>query len=152
MRAFIVIVALFAATVSADAASWVRADVYFRGWLSERYAAISPAGLREDARHGFARAAHITSPSQLQQLLAVLDLPRLRPTRGDPRSDTYLVVDLFDSAGARTTYRCDSFHLCTADCTRGRKVDAHLRAFFEQFAPRPNHAMERTADRYAINL
>jgi hypothetical protein len=152
MREFIAIAALFVSTVGADAASWVRSDVYFRGWLSERYAAISPEGLRDEARHGLSRAAHITSPSQLQQLLAVLDLSRLRPVRADSRSDTYLVIDLFDAAGARTTYRCDSFHLSTADCSRGRAVDAHFRKFFEQFTPRPNHAMERTADRCTLHF
>ena len=152
MRVFIAISALFASTVSADAASWVRADVYFRGWRSERYAAISPEGLRDEARHGFSRAAHITSPSQLQQLLAVLDLSGFRPVRGDSRSDTYLVIDLFDAAGARMTYRSDSFHLWTADCSRGRAVDAHFRKFFEQFMPRPNHAIERTADRRGLHI
>ena len=136
MRAFIVIAAFLAATVGANAATPVRADVYFRGWLSERYAAISPEGLREEARRGFSRAAHITSSSELQQLLAVLDLARFRPTRGDPRSDTYLVVDLFDASGARTTYRSDSFYLWTADCTRGRAVDARFRKFFQQFTPK----------------
>jgi hypothetical protein len=149
MRAFLVISALLATTVGAHAASWVRADVYFRGWFSERYAAISPEGLREEARRGFSRAAHITSPSELQQVLTALDLSRLRPVRGDSRSDTYLVIDLFDTGGARTTYRSDSFHLWTADCTRGRAVDARFRKFFERFTPRPNHAMERTADRSA---
>src|SRR5688572_5808265 len=135
MRAFFVIAALFAATVRADAANWVRADVYFRGWFSERAVAVSPEGLREEARRGFSRAAHIRSQSELQQLLAALDLSRLRPMRSDPRSDTYLVVDLFDTAGARTTYRSNRFHLCTVDSTRGRKVDAHFRKFFEQFTP-----------------
>jgi hypothetical protein len=147
MRAFIAIVALVAATASADAAEWVRADVYFRGWMSERAVAVSPEGLRDEARHGYSRSLRITARPQLKQLLAVLDLPRLRPTHGDPRSDTYLVIDLFDNARGRATYRSDAFYLWTADCTRGRKVDSRLRKFFEQFTPRPNQALQRTAGR-----
>ena len=149
MRVFIVITALLVITLTADAANWTHADVYFRGWNSERFAAIGPEGLRGEARHGFfgTVTAHITSPSELQQLLAVLDLPRLHPMPGDPQSDTYLVVDLFDRTGVRTTCRSNGGSLWNVDCTRGRKVDKHFRKFFEQFTPRPNHAMQRTAGR-----
>jgi hypothetical protein len=147
MRAFIVIASLLAAKLTADAATPLRADVYFRGWSSERYAAISPEGLRREAHQGFSRAAHITAPAELQRLLAVLDLSHFRATRGDPRRDTYLVVDLFYTPGGRTTYRSDGFHLWTADCTRGRALDAHFRKFFEQFTPRSDQAMQRSPPR-----
>jgi hypothetical protein len=148
MRTFIAITALFAATITADAAHWVRANVYFRGWYSERYVAVSPEGLREEALHGSSRLVHINSGAQLQQLLAMLDLPHLHALRGDTRSDTELVVDLFDSSGGRTTYRGDNRYLWSSDCTRAREVDEHFRKFFEQLtANRPNQALERTADR-----
>src|SRR4051812_2584782 len=114
-RALVVISILLATTIAADAAEFVRADVYFRGWFTERAVAIGPEGLRDEARHApriieGTRAffgtvtARITSASELHQLLGVLDLPRLRPEGGDPRRDTYLAVDLFDSHGVRTTY------------------------------------------------
>ncbi|HKP03757.1 MAG TPA: hypothetical protein VJU77_10420 [Chthoniobacterales bacterium] len=152
MRAFIAIAALVTTAVTSDAAGWVRANVYFRGWLSERAVAVSPEGLRDEARHGYSRSVHITSPSKLQQLITALNLPHLHSTRGDTRSDTYLVVDLFDSAGARTTYRSDSFYLWNTDCTRGRKVDARLRKFFEQFTPRPNQTIQPTAGRRTLKF
>src|SRR5437764_4211268 len=145
MRALIAIAALATTAASSDAADWVRADVYFRGWRSERAVAVSPEGLRDEARHGYSRSVRIASPSQLKQLITVLDLPRLHSTRGDTRSDTHLVIDLFDTAGARSTYRSEKFYLWSADCTRGRKVDARFREVFEQFTPRSNHAMQRTA-------
>jgi len=147
MRALIVIAALFVATVPADGAHWVHANVYFRGWYTERAVAVYPEGLREEARHGYSRLVHISTASQLEQLVTVLDLPRLQPMRRDTRRDTELVVDLFDGSGARTTYRGDNRYLFTADCTRGREVDDHFRKFFEQLTQRPNHAMQRTAPR-----
>jgi hypothetical protein len=140
MRASLVTALFLATIVAGDAANFIRADVYFRGWFSERYAAISPEQLRDEARHGSfgTVTAHIASASELQQLLAALDLPRLHPERGDPRSDTCLVLDLFDSAGARTTYRSNGAYLWSADCTRGRKIDERFRKFFERFTRRPN--------------
>src|SRR5437868_2718163 len=98
MRAVFAIAALFAAISSADAAHWVRANVYFRGWYSERAVAVYPDGLREEARHGSSRLVHVSSGSQLQQLMALLDLPRFEAMRGDMRRDTQVVVDLFDSS------------------------------------------------------
>ena len=146
MRAFIAVAMLFAATIPADAARWIRANLYFRGWHSERYVALSPDGLRDEARHGYSRSANITSASQLQQLVAVLDLSRTHTMQGDIRGDTNLVVDLFDSGGARTTYRADNRYLWNADCTRGREVDEHFRKFFERIVPnRSNQSMKPIA-------
>jgi hypothetical protein len=152
MKALTVIVLLFAATVRAGAEQWVHASVYFRGWYTERAVAVTPQGLRDEARQGYSRVAHISSPSELSRLLSALDLPRLHPMRGDPGTDTYLVIDLFDSARTRTTYRSNRFYLLSADCTRGRKVDERFRKFFEKFTPRPNQAMQRTASKPAIDL
>jgi hypothetical protein len=148
MKALIAVVVLLATPIRSDAADWARADLYFRGWFTERAVAVTPEGLREEAHQGFSRAAHIASALQLQQLVAVLDLPRLHRVRCDPRSDTTLVVDLFDSSGVRTTYRAGDHYLWSADCTRGREVDDHFRQFFERLMPeRPNHAMEPTTGR-----
>jgi hypothetical protein len=148
VKALIAIAVLSATILSADAARWVRANVYFRGWHTERYVALSPEGLREEARHGYSRSAHIRSTPQLQQLLTVLDLARLHPLRGDTRSDTELVVDLFESGGARTTYRGDNRCLWSADCTRGREVDERFRKFFDQLVPnRSNQSLQSTAGR-----
>ncbi len=123
MRAFIAIAILLGAAASAEAAEWVRADLYFRGWLSERAAAISAEQLRDEARHRYSSAAHIASGPKLEHLIAVLDLPRLHAMRGDRRRDTYVVIDLFDSSGARATFCGDGHSIWSADFTRGREVD-----------------------------
>ncbi len=70
--------------------------------------------------------------------------------RGNRRMDTYLVVDLFDTTGARASYCSDSFYLWSADFTRGRKVDEHWRKFFERRMPRPNQAMQTGYDKSQV--
>lgn len=91
MKALIAVAVLLALPIRSEAAHWVRADLYFRGWFAERAVAFTPEGLREEAHQGFSRVTHIASVSQLQQLVAVLDLPPLHHVRRDPRSDTTIL-------------------------------------------------------------
>jgi hypothetical protein len=135
MRTLVASALLFAAAATADAAQWLRANVYFRGWYVESVVAVTPKSLRNMAAHGYARAFHVTSARRLQELVTILDLARLHPVPGDPRSDTSLVVDLFDSSGARTTYRANNRELFTADCRRGREIDEIFRKYFDTFTP-----------------
>ena len=53
----------------------------------------------------------------------------------DPRDNTYLVVDLFDQTGGRSTYRFDGTSIYTEDCQTGREADDTFQKFFEKYAP-----------------
>jgi len=82
-----------------------------------------------------ARKTDVTSAREINALVKQLDLPRFRPMACDPRDNTYLVVDLFDQAGVRSTYRFDGASVYTEDCQTGHEADDAFQRFFERYAP-----------------
>ena len=81
------------------------------------------------------RKTEITSARQINAIVKQLDLSRLRPMTCDPRSNTYLVVDLLDRAGVRMGYRFDGGVLYTEDCQTGHAVGDAFKKFFARYAP-----------------
>lgn len=126
---------LLGTAIRTHASEFVRADIYFVPWLVESVVAWPPELLREAASHGDpgSHVFHVTSPARIAEILRVLNLSALRPERGDYSEDTRLVIDFFDRAGNRTSYRANSRFLCNLKNTMRRQVDARFRRYFETF-------------------
>jgi hypothetical protein len=149
LKAVIVAALLISGSAAADTAQWTRAKLYFRGWGAESFAAVPPQQLREMGAH-FPRIVRVVTGDRLRELVTVLDLHAMRSDHGRCIQNTYLLVDVFDSAGTRHSYRADGRYLCSADNSASRPIDESFRKYFEKLFPLlPNQALEPTADRCA---
>ena len=133
MRILAVVAALLL-TCAISHARTVRAVIYFRGWHAESFAAVTPEGLRDMAR-SFPSIQRTVSGEGLQSLLGVLDLQHMQPKRGLCSQNTNLVVDLFESSGARHSYRADGLYLCSIDNSSSRPIDKAFLKYFEDLFP-----------------
>ena len=129
-------VAALVLTYGISDASTVRAVIYFRGWHAESYVAVTPEGLRDMART-FPSMRRTVSGEGLQSLLSILDLHHMQATRGLCSQDTNLVVDLFESSGARRSYRADGLYLCSIDNSLSRPTGKPFLKYFEDIFPHP---------------
>jgi len=133
MRTLAVLAALLLSCAISDAGT-IRALIYFRGWHAESFAAVTPEALRDMART-FPSIRRSVSAEGLQSLLSVLDLHHMQATRGLCSQDTNLVVDLFESSGARHSYRADGLYLCSIDNSSSRPTDKQFLKYFEALFP-----------------
>lgn len=133
MRMLAIIAALLVTSAISDARP-VRAVIYFRGWYAESFAAVTPQGLRDMAR-SFPNIRRAISGEGLRSLLSVLDLQRMQANRGLCAQNTNLVVDLFESSGARHSYRADGLYLCSIDNSSSRPTDNAFLRYFARLFP-----------------
>jgi len=129
MRLLAVFGALLLTCAISDART-VRAVIYFRGWYAESFVAVTPDGLRDMAR-SCPNIRRTVSGGRLQSLLSVLDLQRMQAKRGLCSQNTNFVVDLFESSGARHSYRADGLYLCSIDNSSSRPTDKPFLRYFE---------------------
>jgi len=107
-----------------ETSQFVKAEIYYFGW-----SVVTGGRLRLDTIRQAPRIRTVmTEPFEVNAFAKWLRIDEMRKQRrdGDPR----LVIDLFDKAGARTTFYSDGADLIAEDGSAWRPIGTEFRARF----------------------